>query len=371
MRICRIGNFPRDNMPGMGLPAYFPAKYIVAPTLYITKHFQGTPREVEPHVKLQQIKYPDKRYNDVKSSLEKLQSIIVKGIGYVIFFILCVPHMCGFKPNVLHIHGPHPILQGIFARMFLKSKVVVSFHGSDVLLARKFFLIKWLMRFADKIVVVSKRMISDLQGIIPEEKIVHISSGVDVERFRDLGLKRENMILAIGNLRWQKGYPYLIDAMSEISQKFPHFKLWIVGDGPLKQKIKEQIESRGLTASIDLLGTKSREEIVHLLNKAKILVLSSVSEGFPKVLVEAIACGTPIVVTNVGDCPDAAEGVGIVVNKEDSGELACAIEKLLENERLWNEYHLACGDKFVNYDWRKTADKLKTLYSTLLEQKAI
>lgn len=198
---------------------------------------------------------------------------------------------------------------------------------------------------ADQIVALSNGVAREIQVWIPHAEVpisvIH-NAGMD-ERNMDLMhevISKEEMpgskphIVACGRLVEQKGFCYLIDAMALVRQVVPA-TLFIVGEGKLRHVLESQIKSMNLEECVSLLGFKPNP--YKYMASADVFVLSSIAEGFGNVIVEAMACGTPVVST---DCPYGPreiiqDGVnGLLVPPADSQALATAILRVLQNPDL-------------------------------------
>ncbi len=141
------------------------------------------------------------------------------------------------------------------------------------------------------------------------------------------------IIGSVGRLEEQKGYKYLIEALPEVIQQYPNIEIWLIGDGQLLIELKEQSENLCLRDHVVFWGKQNT--VPELLSKMDVFVSSSVYEGLPTVVLEAMMHGVPCVVTDIPGSRDIAQEKNVVlVPARDSHELACGINQVLENPSL-------------------------------------
>ena len=171
----------------------------------------------------------------------------------------------------------------------------------------------------------------------------------------------------VGSLRWQKGYQDALSAFEQFKKHSPNWGLSIVGVGPEHEEMEVQIRRSGLNGSVSILGMRSRVEVARLMRESRLFMLSSVSEGFPKVLLEAAASALPMVVTDVGSCREVAgKGAGVVVRPSDPNALASALRKLATDEELWRRCARRGPAIAKEYSWESTAEVLYRAYQSSL-----
>ncbi|MER1984380.1 MAG: glycosyltransferase [Solibacillus sp.] len=205
-----------------------------------------------------------------------------------------------------------------------------------------------------------------------------IFNGFDTEKF-NVGLKREyykqfselkaddDVILHVG--RWDplKDYNNLLNGIKILKEKRENFKVFLVGNrlDNFNEDLITLIETLNLTDDIVLLG--QRDDIPQLMAGANVFVLSSVGEGLPNVLGEAMLSGTCCVTTNVGDCKAIVREYGEIVPSQNSKELALAIEKVLNySEELYKEKsHNGRLYVMENYDIRNVSNEYFKIYDEL------
>ena len=192
---------------------------------------------------------------------------------------------------------------------------------------------------------IQKRIIEE-RHVFPQ-KTMTIQYGVDTEKFypvrgrtiRDeLGIKKKARVLGtVARFTQQKGHQYLIDAAPKIMSAFPDVYFVFVGDGPLRPVLQSRVHQLGLDSQVLFLGFRS--DIRDLLNAFDVFVLPSLYEGLPNVVLEAMACGKPVIATEVDGTPEAVvQGrTGILVPPQDSEALGNAIIELLGDKRKVEE----------------------------------
>ena len=170
---------------------------------------------------------------------------------------------------------------------------------------------------------------------VPAEKIF-VSSSLYIDRavFRPIDLPKEWDIVFVGRLVANKGLSHVIDAATA-----GKFRVAIVGDGPLRGELETKLRSRGLEASVTLLGwLPGPADVASVINRSRVLVAPSDNEGGPRVVAEAMACGVPFLATPVGIVPDlvSAARVGVLVDW-DGADIARKARELFEDRTAYQE----------------------------------
>jgi glycosyltransferase involved in cell wall biosynthesis len=160
----------------------------------------------------------------------------------------------------------------------------------------------------------------------------------------------------------------LIDAMPDVVKKLPDVHVALVADGPLREELEAQTKKLGVTDQILFLGEKQPEEIPLYYNAADCLVLCSLSEGMPNVVLEAFASNVPVIATKVGGIPELIDdGVnGFLVPSKDSNALARQLVRLLTDTALQKKFTKNGQTMLVkkNLTWERCAEQYIKLYST-------
>lgn len=272
------------------------------------------------------------------------------------------------KVSLIHLHSINYLLSSLLFKLIFKAPLIINFGGTDLLRLSNNRVLKFLAGYADHYLYVSSSMTKTLTTLFDAKKITYMGNGVDLDFFAYEPTRRKRQFIAVGNLRWQKGYHVLIEAFEKTLNKNPDFHLYIVGEGELRHEISEQIRNLKLQDKVTLLGTQSRASVAGLLRESFALVLSSVSEGFPKVLIESIASGTPIITTDVGACCEIAEGVGIVAKTNDANGLSIAMTRLIRNDGLWLSLSQGCENQRNLYAWTEVSARVSDAYLKLCKK---
>ena len=220
----------------------------------------------------------------------------------------------------------------------------------------KEFFYRWLTRVfikfdAQKAIavrIVNKKQVLDflIRAGVSVNKIIYLPSlYIDLDIFKPLNLKKEYDAIFVGRLEENKGADLFIGAMAQLktsrfyrgsateSGQSPELKTLIVGDGPLLTSLKFKVKNLKLENQIIFHGwAEDSSKIAKLMNKSMVLIMPSYNEGGPRVVLEAMACGVPILATNVGLIPDLADKGVVKIIEWDAEDIAQKTKELLENE---------------------------------------
>jgi glycosyltransferase involved in cell wall biosynthesis len=232
--------------------------------------------------------------------------------------------------------------------------VIVGAIGSDIRTRNDPFTLRRVretMIGADAVITVSEelRQQAIAQGV-PAEKITAILNGCDTNIFYpgDRGNARkqvgvdavDELIVYAGNLLATKGLGELMEAFVVLAKSRPKARLALVGQGPYRDALGKRIAMAGLETRVVLPGRCDAAGIAQWMRAADVFCLPSYSEGCPNVVVEALACGRPIVATNVGGIPELVkEASGFLIPPHDAAALRGALDKALA--RAWDGAEIA------------------------------
>lgn len=241
------------------------------------------------------------------------------------------------------------------ANFGLKTPLIISEHTNHLLLKSKFWIAlrRLVYPFADALSVLSE---FDMKyyTFVKNKRIIY--NPITITPNYDKNSKQK-LILAVGRLIDLKGFDVFIKAVSMVDKSLlKDYKIQIAGDGVLKDELMNL--AKNLDVDIQFLG--NRKDILEIYKKANIFVLSSKMEGFPNVLIEAMANGCCVV---ANDCKTGPSEIiedgknGFLTPFQDSAKMARAIQTLIEDEKLQESFAMASIESVKNLDIKIIAQK--------------
>ena len=284
--------------------------------------------------------------------------------------------------DLIDAHYVYPDgLAAVMLGKWLGIPVVVSARGSDINLFSTFRTIRPLiarvLHRADAVIAVSQGLKDRMVQLgCPAGKIVVIGNGVDAKQFRPAPQAemraRLNLplgapiVVSVGNLKEGKGFHVLIDAIARLRQRRSDIRLVIVGEGPYRAQLEKQIENGGLGKSVYLAGAQPHESLAEWYNAADIFCLASSSEGCPNVVLEAMACGLPVVTTAAGAELVTSSSLGILTDRTGIA-FEAAIDEALR--RTWDRDLIV--DHARNRTWGDVASRVMDVFSGVVHKRAV
>lgn len=263
-------------------------------------------------------------------------------------------------------------LIGHFLAMLSGRPHIAVTMGSDTLFLKKIFLAPIIRSILDRSYCIIATG-SELNNYIRKygttrRRIFSIPNTIDVLRFQKEGKSNHNRfeIIYVGNLVALKRVSVLLESISLLRRDFPEIKTAIVGDGPQRKELIQLAKDLKIESNVTFLGF--RGDIPQLLSNSKILVLVSEHEGLPSVMLEAFACGTPCILSNVGSIGDVAfNGQNSILLEKISPEAILeAASELLTRPVMWHRLSKNAQDlsqKFTHIAgariWKKILQEIK------------
>jgi glycosyltransferase involved in cell wall biosynthesis len=236
---------------------------------------------------------------------------------------------------------PHGIYAALVGR-FLQIPVIHELIGTDRPKVTKRKCFQKLLSQGKRIGVrgtVSRDQLVSLG--IPKEKFF-ISNAVnilDFELFAPGSGEKKFDLIYCGYMDYNKRVDIIIDAYIELQKAHPELTILLVGDGPERQKLESRIAQVGLQNQAVFVGKQSPETISGFLNQARIFVMASMFEGLPVAMIEALSCGLPVVMPDVGDIEDIAthDFNGLLFDQNHSDGMYDALSRLVGCDDLYQE----------------------------------
>ncbi|MBD2083705.1 glycosyltransferase family 1 protein [Coleofasciculus sp. FACHB-542] len=190
---------------------------------------------------------------------------------------------------------------------------------------------------------------------IPEYKITPIHLAYDVNHFRFLNIPRSSYFLYIGRQDPYKNIARLINAFATLPSCRDN-ELWIAGSGDKRYTpvLMAQVEQLGIKNQVKFLDYVSYEELPTLINQAIALVFPSLWEGFGLPVLEAMACGTPVITSNLSSLPEVAGDAALLVNPYNVGEIAEAMQAVVTDSGWRSRLRQASLARASQFSWTKT-----------------
>lgn len=255
----------------------------------------------------------------------------------------------GNRPDLV-ICGHLNLLEAAWAvARMTKARLALIVHGIEAWTPRRSFLLNRLPRSVDTFIAVSKHSAERFSSWskVPMDRAVIMPNSVDIDRFvvqepdlalqQRYGLQACKVILTVGRLASQeryKGFDEIIELMPQLIQRFPTLKYLIVGDGLDRERLQAKARDMGVGDQVIFTGQISESEKVAHYNLADAYVMPSSGEGFGIVLIEAAACGLPVVGSGIDGSKEALlEGrLGRLVDPRNPAELLDAVTTALNSE---------------------------------------
>ena len=264
-----------------------------------------------------------------------------------------------------------------------KIPYVISLRGADVPgYSDRFSLIYWILKpIVKKIWKNAAAVVSNSEGLKklaretkPDQEISVIYNGVDVENFkpedrgRDMS-KSSPFIITPGasRLTARKGLKYLIEAVKDLSGKYPEIQLKIMGDGDARADLENLAKDLKIENYVKFLGRIPRGKTAPYYQEASVFVLPSLNEGMSNAMLEALASGLPIIATDTGGTKELVKDGenGYIIKMKDSDDIAEKIEKLINDSELRIKMGERSRQKALEMSWKKVAGKYFELYRTI------
>ncbi len=282
--------------------------------------------------------------------------------------------------DILHIHS-HLYFSSNLAALFGRRHeipVVVTNHGLVSQTAPRWIqrlynptVGKFTFETADRILCYTEtdKQRLEKRGIDTEVSVV--PNGIDCSWFTPSADEPDDRLLFVGRLKEGKGPQYLLEAFGELANDYPAYSVELVGDGPLRDDLEGQAEALGIADQVTFRGEVPNDELPALYADSRAFVLPSRSEGLPRTVLEAMACGRPVVTSDLPQLRPLVEDVGYTFETGSVEGLADALETVLDadDDRLAAYGTRARKRVETSYSWQDTVEQTVTEYYDVLDNR--
>ncbi|MBI5680846.1 MAG: glycosyltransferase family 4 protein [Methanobacterium sp.] len=284
-------------------------------------------------------------------------------------------------PDVVHVQGTHYPYNYISRAIPEKYPVIITVHGIMATEYKfnkglnfiggfiSYLLEKYAFRKAKNIIVCSEVMKKEI-GKLSRAKVYVVPNGVDckkIDNFSSSKVVIHPSIIYIGLLEKIKGVDTLIKAINIIKDDIPEIHFYIAGKGSQEENLRKLTKKLGLENNIDFLGYISGEEKYSNFKSVDICAVPSRYESFGITILEAMACGKPVIASNVGNIPSLVdENTGILFESENEKDIAQKIINLLKNQDLRDKMGLNAEKRAKEFDWDKISEKTVNIYKKII-----
>lgn len=318
---------------------------------------------------------------ELNFTIHRIKVPRIRFIELIRFWVQIPKVVSAIKPDILLIQSIPTGLGGYLVKKKLNIPYVIWGQGSDVYrnwLFKK--LISHLVLKNEDVFFALTHHMENTAKKLGASRISVIPNGTQINKYANLSglalrkeLKiqdNEKVILFVGGLKIIKGLKYLIQAMNEVIKYCPDTKLVLAGSGPELKNLTLQVEKLNLAKNVLFLGGVSHDKIPELMSTADIFVLPSLSEGFPLVIVEAMASGLPVIATNVGGLPEIVKENenGFLIQSKNSNQIAQKIIFLLQNKELRKQMSENSKRIALEYDWDRIAGIIYERIEDIMEE---
>ena len=254
-----------------------------------------------------------------------------------------------------------------------KKPYIVSALGSEVaeiadgvvgiLPLKRVKILRKVLENADCIITVSKSLADDVKKYCSREPII-LPWGIDLNLFKPHNEKvfKRRTIVCVGALVKRKGHEFLLKAFKKVLNCINDVDLLIIGWGPEEQELKKLVNNLGITDNVRFIDYVETSEFPKYYSSSEFFVSATLHEGFGVVFAEAMACGLPIVSTNVGAVPEVVGEAGILVEPKNPEQLAEAMLKLLNDSKLREELSKKALERASRFSIEKRTEDLEKIY---------
>ncbi len=279
------------------------------------------------------------------------------------------------QADIVHFHGVLSF-QAMFAAVVWRSlqqgiPVVAQEQGKRPVRLLEGWAERYGLRRAHAVLCASPERALDLLTLGARPETQHlVPNGFDPKIFKAItrecrSVKDPFKVLVVSRLSVEKDPLTLADGVCELTRRRGQTNITVIGEGSLKEKFEKRLQKGSTVAKfVDFV---SASELANYYQSADVLVLSSLCEGMPQVVLEAMACGLPVVATNISGTRDALGDAGILIPVRDPIALADALEYLADNPEGWLQYREKGLQRVSSFTWDTVAKQIQRIYHGMVK----
>tara|TARA_Y100000310_G_scaffold339103_1_gene430752 strand:+ start:13302 stop:14474 length:1173 start_codon:yes stop_codon:yes gene_type:complete len=282
--------------------------------------------------------------------------------------------------DVIHCQWALSGLVGVAVNKIRKKKLIVTLRGEDLTALQKPLMkpvFKYVMKNADCVTSNNEELVKVIKQYAKQS--MTIKNGIDTQIFKQRSKelirkklqlpKNKQIILFVGWINERKGLKYLIEAMPYVLKNNPETLLLVVGKGPLQEKLQKRVRDLTIKNKVFFVGEKNPEEVADYMSAADLLVLPSLCEGLPNVVLEAFSAGLAVIATDVGGTKEIVQNnkTGFLIQSKNTKQIIEKTNQLLQKPILSKKF-VTASKKLLqkqNLTWPKSAKLHIELYKKL------
>ncbi len=393
LRVCVVSPLYHPSLGGLGKQAQLLSERLAengVDIFVIARRMKGMP----PAAFSRKIRVY--RAWSIKPYLHNFEKVEPINVMISLFFSISCARLLFKKRkqyDIVHFHGASlPLLLNIPVLKLLNKRVIAKVAGAKLgieagALNGRYYglgsLAVRLLKMVDAFVATTEEIEEGLlEDGVSAEKINRVPNFIDTDRFTrssadfkegmkaNKGYKDSRVVTFSGRFIYLKGIIFLLEGWRDVAKLLPDARLLLLGDGPLLYDMKEAARRLGIADSVEFLGHVPH--VNDFLSMTDVFVLPSLQEGMPNSLLEAMACGLPVVATRIGGVVDVVrdEENGILVEPRDPKGLAKGVVRLLKNDALAARISLRAYQTIREcYNLDDIIHKYHELYKKILDWK--
>jgi glycosyltransferase involved in cell wall biosynthesis len=340
-------------------------------------HLAGYDADIRGPYEIQQVPGEDLPTLQVKYRrvFPKTSHLVYLWSAWVAYRSICRQ---GFYPDIIHAHIYTAALPSIIIGKRYKKPVVVTEQctvflpeNEERITNFEMMILKHALKCANLILPVSKNLQDEMTSYGIKGRFQVVPNTVNTKLFNPNSnlhshCGRVKRLLTVALLSEQKGIKYLLHAVTILQRQRNDFHLDIVGDGPMRSMYESIAQDLGVRDKVTFHGLKQKEEIVQFIGQSDIVIMPSLYETFCVVLIEALACGKPVITTHCGGPEEfVTDKVGILVSPRDAAALAKAVLQMFDRLEEFNPSVLA---KYAQerFSYETVGALLHSIYESLV-----